>query len=209
MYHKQVAEPMTEELLNELSGLLDSDLTPEDCMDVSMLQGYLTAVLSGPEIDNPQRWLSPIWGEGKEAEHFAAKAEAGRLLELVVMLYNDIEEQLRSNPEEFEPILYLDEETGQQIARPWCMGFMYGAALNESAWQPLLDDEEYGAALLPVVMCADEEGRAEMEASGEDPAHFEDEVADELPEIVAAIREYWLQADQASHLPARERARRR
>lgn len=209
MSHKQVAEPMTEAQLDELAELLDSDLTPEDCMDLSMLQGYLTAVLVGPDIDDSQRWLAPIWGEGPLAAHFGAKAEAERVIELVIMLYNEIEAQLQSAPEEFEPILYLDEETEQQIARPWCMGFMYGAALNEAAWQPMLDDEEYGAALLPIVMCADEEGRSEMEASGEDPAQFEDEVADELPEIIAAICEYWQQAKEASRQAARPRGRRR
>lgn len=209
MSHKHTAEPMTEALLDELAELLDSDLTPEDCMDISMLHGYLTAVLVGPEIGDAQRWLAPIWGESPQAAHFGAKAEAERLVGLVVQLYNDIETQLQPDSEDFEPILYLDEDTGQQIARPWCMGFMYGAALNETAWQPMLDDEEYGAALLPIVMCADEEGRAEMEASGEDPAQFEDEVADELPEIVAAILEYWQQAKEASRQTARPRGRRR
>ena len=209
MSMKEAAVPMTEEQLDELADLLDSDLTPEDCMDLSMLQGYLTAVLIGPPIEDAQRWLTPIWGEGPQADHFAAKAEAERLIELVVMLYNELEEQLQDGAEDFEPILYLDEESGQQIARPWCMGFMYGAALNEAAWQPMLDDEEYGASMLPIVMCADEEGRAEMAAGGEDPAQFEDEVADELPEIVAAIREYWQQASVTSKPAARPRGRRR
>ena len=203
------AEPMTEAQLDELASLLDSDLTPEDCMDISMLQGYLTAVLVGPEITDADRWLTSIWGEGPDAAHFAAKAEAGRVVELVVMLYNEIDQQLRTDAEEYEPILYLDEESGQQIARPWCMGFMYGAALNEAVWQPLLDDNEYGSALLPIVMCADEEGREEMEASGEDPAQFEDEIADELPEIVAAIHEYWVQVSGPGQQEARPRGRRR
>lgn len=203
------AEPMTEAQLDELAALLDSDLTPEDCMDISMLQGYLTAVLVGPEIADADRWLASIWGEGADAAHFSAKAEAGRVVELVVMLYNEIDQQLRTDAEEYEPILYLDEENEQQIARPWCMGFMYGAALNEAAWQPLLDDNEYGSALLPIVMCADEEGREEMKASGEDPAQFEDEIADELPEIVAAIHEYWAQVSEPGQQEARPRGRRR
>lgn len=209
MTNAQATEPMTEAQLDELAQLLDSDLTPEDCMDLSMLQGYLTAVLVGPEIADPEQWLAPIWGEGTQAAHFAAKAEAGRLVELVVMLYNEIDQQLQTNPEEYEPVLYLDEENELQIARPWCMGFMFGAALNEAAWQPLLDDEEYGSALLPIVMCADEGGRAEMEASGEDPNQFEDEVADELPEIVAVLQEYWARQRAETQKPARTKGRRR
>ncbi|MDR3412632.1 MAG: UPF0149 family protein [Formivibrio sp.] len=209
MSKAQANEPMTEAQLDELAQLLDSDLTPEDCMDLSMLQGYLTAVLVGPEVADPEQWLVSIWGEGADAVHFSAKAEAARLVELVVMLYNDIDQQLQSAPDEFEPILYLDEESELQIARPWCMGFMYGAALNEAQWQPLLDDEEYGSALLPIVMCADEEGRAEMEASGENPNQFEDEVADELPEIVGVLHGYWSQMRTENQKPARPKGRRR
>lgn len=193
MSKMQAATPMTEAQLDELARLLDSDLTPEDCMDISMLDGYLTAVLVGPPISDPDRWLAQVWGEGPQAKHFAAKAEAATLVGLVVDLYNEIDAQLQQAPDEFEPILYVDEENDLQIARPWCMGFMLGAALNEAAWQPLLDDEEYGPALLPIVMCADEEERAQMDTEGEDPKVFEDEVADELPEIVAAIHEYWRQ----------------
>lgn len=208
MSHPETEDFMTEAKLDEVSALLESDLTPDDCMDISMLQGYLTAVLLGPEMTEPEVWLKTIWGEGPEASYFAAKAEASRLVELVVELYNEIAQQLQVSAEDYEPILYLDEETGLQIARPWCMGFMYGAALNEEAWQPLLDDAEYGPALLPVVMCADEEERSQMDTEGEDPKVFEDEVAEELPEIVAAIYEYW-QTARKQAAPARAKGRNR
>ena len=207
MNKPQAVAPLSEAQLDELADLLDSDLTPEDCMDLSMLQGYLTAVLLGPEVE-PERWLAQVWGEGADAGYFPAKAEAERVVALVVDLYNEIDQQLRIAPEEYEPILYMDEERDLQIARPWCMGFMLGAALNEADWQPLLDDEEIGQALLPIVLCADEEGRAEMEQSGEDPAEFEDEVAEELPELVAAIHSWWV-AQRAEGRPARAKGRRR
>lgn len=208
MNKPQAAAPMTEAQLDKLAELLESDLTPEDCMDISMLHGYLTAVLVGPTVSDPERWLQQIWGEGPEAAHFAAKAAAEELVGLVVDLYNEIDLQLRTSAEDFEPILYVDEENGLQIARPWCMGFMYGAALNEAAWQPLLDDTEYGPALLPVVMCADEEERSQMDVNGEDPKVFEDEVAEELPEIVAALYEYWTQVREES-APVRPKGRNR
>lgn len=207
MSKAHVVAPMTEAQIDELSELLESDLTPEDCMDISMLQGYLTAVLVGPNVADPDRWLASIWGEGPEAAYFAAKAEASRIVELVVELYNSIDLQLQASAEDFEPIVYMDEGSDLKIARPWCLGFMYGAALNEEAWQPLLDDEEYGPALLPIVMCADEEGRAEMDAEGEDPQVFEDEVAEELPELVTAIYEYWTQVREENAPTARPKGR--
>ena len=62
MNKPQAVAPLSEAQLDELADLLDSELTPEDCMDLSMLQGYLTAVLLGPEVNSsgvPSRnaWL--------------------------------------------------------------------------------------------------------------------------------------------------------
>ena len=65
MSYPESAAPMTEAQLDELSALLESDLTPEDCMDISMLQGYLTAVLLGPEVTDPEKWLNGIWGKSE------------------------------------------------------------------------------------------------------------------------------------------------
>ena len=37
-------EPLTDPELDELEGFLASDLVPQDCMDLEMLDGFLTAI---------------------------------------------------------------------------------------------------------------------------------------------------------------------
>ena len=50
-------EPLTDAELDELEAFLASDAVPQDCMDLEMLDGYLTAIASGPESIQPSEWL--------------------------------------------------------------------------------------------------------------------------------------------------------
>lgn len=183
--------PLTEAELDRLSELLDSDLTPEDCMDISMLQGYLTALLIGPDLPEPEEWLTAVWGEGSQARLFTVREEADEVVDLVVRFYNALADELVQRPQDFDPILYLDEESNQQICRPWCLGFVLGAALREDQWLTLIDDQEQNESLLPILDCADEGQRAALEEEGEDLAQFEDALSEQLADCVLAIQEYW------------------
>ena len=44
-------EPLSDAELDALEGFLASDAVPQDCMDLEMLDGFLTAIVSGPEAD--------------------------------------------------------------------------------------------------------------------------------------------------------------
>ncbi|MEO8676633.1 MAG: UPF0149 family protein, partial [Casimicrobiaceae bacterium] len=50
-------EPLTDAELDELEVFLASDAVPQDCMDLEMLDGFLTAIVSGPEVIQPSEWL--------------------------------------------------------------------------------------------------------------------------------------------------------
>jgi hypothetical protein len=60
-------EPLTDAELDELEVFLASDAVPQDCMDLEMLDGYLTAVVSGPEMIQPSEWLPQVWSEGSKS----------------------------------------------------------------------------------------------------------------------------------------------
>ena len=57
-------EPLTDAELDELEGFLASDAVPQDCMDLEMLDGFLTAIVSGPESIQPSEWLPQVWSDG-------------------------------------------------------------------------------------------------------------------------------------------------
>ena len=60
-------EPLSDGELDELEVFLASDAVPQDCMDLEMLDGYLTAVVSGPEAIQPSEWLPQVWSEGSKS----------------------------------------------------------------------------------------------------------------------------------------------
>jgi uncharacterized protein len=37
-----------------------SDAVPQDCMDLEMLDGFPTAIVSGPEAIQPSEWLPQV-----------------------------------------------------------------------------------------------------------------------------------------------------
>ena len=49
--------------LEELARYLDSDQSPDDCMGLSDLDGFLTGIVVGPELIMPSEWLPVIWGD--------------------------------------------------------------------------------------------------------------------------------------------------
>ena len=57
-------EPLSEAEYDTLEAFFGSNAVPQDCMDLEMLDGYLTAVVSGPEAIQPSEWLPQVWSDG-------------------------------------------------------------------------------------------------------------------------------------------------
>ncbi len=58
-----VSKSLSDVEIDELTELLISDETPEECMDISTLDGFLTGLVTGPDTIMPSRWLPVVWGE--------------------------------------------------------------------------------------------------------------------------------------------------
>ena len=76
-------EPLSDAELDELEAFLASDSVPQDCMDLEMLDGFLTAVVSGPDVVQPSEWLPQVWSEGGKsaAPAFSGSEQAQRILD--------------------------------------------------------------------------------------------------------------------------------
>ncbi|WP_028455010.1 YecA/YgfB family protein [Chitinilyticum litopenaei] len=184
-------QPLTDTELDRLADFLDSDAAPEESMDLSMLHGFLTALLLYPKSPDADVWLPQVWGDDGERPRYASAAEQNEIEDLILRLYNQLADEL-AGEEAFEPMLYLDEELNLDISRPWCYGFTLGVGLVGDAWADALDDEDLAPLLSPIFDCADDEAREDMEGDEEDLARFEHEVAQLLPEAIPAIRFWWI-----------------
>ena len=72
------ATPLSEAEFERLDAFLLSDEAPSDSMDSSMLDGYLNAVASGPNLVMPSEMLRWVWDteNGVESPEFKHNKEA-------------------------------------------------------------------------------------------------------------------------------------
>jgi uncharacterized protein len=182
-------EPLSDREITELDEFLTSDATPEECMDIVALDGFLTALLIGPGLVPPSVWLETIWG--KSEPRFDSSAQAQRLISLIMRRFNAIG-GIFEEPPEFAPILYEREIEGKvyRIAEDWCWGFLTGLRLAAEAWQPLLEDQDHRQLLLPIITLGSEEGWKLLEADT-DPEAAEEAALADLESSVVAISRYW------------------
>lgn len=141
-------QPLSDEELDELDKMLASPDWPESTLDLSALDGFLTALAIGPTTVVPSQWLPWIWDED-ESHAFATQAEAMRFFQLVYRHMNGIVGCFMNEPEKFEP-MFCGEE-GNWVVEPWCEGFSSVVDRLPKDWAPLLESDEMARAWGPIV----------------------------------------------------------
>jgi uncharacterized protein len=187
--------------LDALDDYVLSDHAPGDSMGLSDLDGFLTAIVVGPELILPSEWLPVIWG-GEEPE-FETETEMRIVLGTIMGRYNEIVGCLDSEPESFEPIL-MEGPENEVIASDWAVGFLDAVALRPKAWEPLITHDRAGIMIMPILLL---NGDAELHAGPDstvDEEAFLAEVPDIIPACVAGIHEFW----QSFRRPPSSRGRR-
>lgn len=179
--------------LEELERWIDQ-LDPPPLIDgVSMLDGYLTAIIVGPCSIDPHEWLrhmlGPHSGLGMEGTKQAAAIMA------IVVRFNAISEGLSTAPQRYAPIFERTDD-GTVLAGPWCMGFLAAIKLRYDAWRTLRDinRSEHGL-LLPILLhCTDSAGRPLLGPlrPGPEGREFLRTAYHDIPLAVPAIREFWM-----------------
>lgn len=174
--------------LDALEDYLLSDHSPEDCMALSHLDGFLTGIVIGPELVMPSEWLPVIWG-GEEPE-FESETEMRTVFGAIMGRYNEIATCFMSDPDGFEPI-FMEGSKGEVITSDWAAGFLDAVALRRKAWEPLIKHERGRMMIMPFLLL---NGDAELDV-GSDGVAREDEFLAEVPDIipacVAGIHQFW------------------
>lgn len=182
--------PLSEAELDELDAFLMSKATGEDAMDLSTLDGFLTALAIGPHVVPPDEWLPLVWGR---PVRWSDKNIAKRMADLVTRHADHLLVHLREEPELFEPMVLEREVAGETIPiiDEWCTGFMKAVELDAASWQFFRETEEGAELLRPFHLYGTEAGWEELAA---DPAlearHGEHAAA--LADNVVAMMEWWL-----------------
>jgi uncharacterized protein len=190
-------EPLSDIELDELEAFLASDSVPQDCMDLEMLDGYLTAIVSGPEEIQPSEWLPGVWSEGGKSASpaYTSNEQAQRIMALVLRHMVGIQRTLAESPTRFRPLLYYADDTAQKEKAPaeaaaWCEGYAAGTKLREDEWQALYDSPESRDWMFPVEALAYGDHDPEF-AEWIDDKERRESLVDELPVATVLIYRYW------------------
>jgi uncharacterized protein len=191
-------EPLTDAELDELEAFLASDAVPQDCMDLEMLDGYLTAIASGPEQIQPSEWLQQVWSEGgkSSAPAFTGSEQAQRIMALMLRHMVGIERTLAESPTRFKPLLYVPESPAKQGERTppegtaWCEGYMSGVKLRDEEWQPLYDAESARDWIFPIEALAFGEHDDDF-TEWVDSDEKREALIEELPVAAVLIYRFW------------------
>jgi uncharacterized protein len=163
---------------------LMSDRSPPDCMQISDLDGFLTAVALCPEIIPADEWTAVIWGD--EAPFFADDAEMTAVLNGITGRYNEILSTIEDGT--YQPILWIDVDD-LPLPSDWAEGFLIGVGMRPKLWRPLLASKSDGHMMFPIVALGSEEISDLMEC--DDVNRLWDEAEITLPASVIEIAAYW------------------
>lgn len=122
-------------LLDRLDEDDDTEGKDEGVLDVSELDGLLTAIVSGPVMIPPSRWLPAIWGDFEPV--WDSQADFEKVLSMLMRHMNAIAATLLEQPEDFEPIFLEREVEGKTytIVDEWCEGYRRGVGLAPEQWE--------------------------------------------------------------------------
>jgi uncharacterized protein len=160
---------------------------------LSMLDGFIAAIVAGPATYEPLAWLCPLLGvtraaidDGTTEEYAALAATAAH--------HNALSATLSGTPERFAPIFARDAKSAVDVW-PWCRGFYAAIQLNPKFWRKLLPARGLAHLwLIPIVAhCVDADDRPVRGAPPLGPLTTLARLnADgEIPGTVAAIKEFW------------------
>jgi uncharacterized protein len=196
--------PPTEDDVQYLEEFLDSDACSESSMTIAMLDGFLCAIVSGPNMISPSHWMPLVWSsaEAPQPPKFESDQQAGRLLGTVFGLMNDIVQSLSTEPDEH--MLLVDQielESGEtvELIDEWCLGYLQGVGLDEESWLPLMMEREDLFATLLMFgtnedLSADDEGDAVDTPIDKADLSAEalNDYSSNLHEVIPQIYAYWL-----------------
>ena len=196
---------LADHLLDRLETLLD-DPALQESMRLDEIQGFLCAVLSGPQAMAEEEWL--IETLGSEA---ALETEAGReAAELLRAFAKALDAELAAGE---PPILLLygkeDDENGPSDYLPWCQAYLAGVDASEEDWFEFLGEDEDGSSedsdeisylderLFPLMVLTGEAEAAAREhgeewPEGEEREEMINDCEEDMPQAITDIYRFWL-----------------
>ena len=179
-------ESLDQFLLNRIDENADTEGKDEGVFDISTLDGFFTAIVSGPIMIPPSQWLSAVWGD------FEPIWESDNDFEFILLLMmrhmNGIAATLMEHPEDFEPLFLEREVEGKTyaIVDEWCEGYWRGVTLTADQWD--FGEQEMGILLAPITAFTSETSWRGHDFNESEVENIQNAIAPNVREIHA----FWL-----------------
>jgi uncharacterized protein len=143
-------DPLTDAELDRLGDFLKS-CKGDNAMNLEELDGFFSALIAGPEPVMPGEYNREVFGgEMSEAVEFASIEEANEMLGLLMRHWNTIASTLYKD--EIHVPLIFEDDNRELHGNDWARGFMRGMHMRHEGWSELVNDEEHGGCLIPMMM---------------------------------------------------------
>jgi uncharacterized protein len=145
--------------IERLASILEKHALPNDGFDLESLDGYLSALVVGPESVMPSEWVPTVWGE-KQPE-WSSEAELTEAYELLMAFWNrcvEIAQRGDPLPDHLYPMIMMPENPESNhpdsaiIGTLWGHGFIQGTRLRLQQWVDLINKEEWIAGIFRLIL---------------------------------------------------------
>ena len=171
---------------SRLMELLDAKSETHNTMRCDEVQGFMMALLSGPDALNPTNWLPEILGE---ESLFDAK-ERTEIERLVMAMAADM--RMKLNEKILPDLWFYEDEAGNPDFYTWCNAYLYALDIVPTDWFEAVDQEEFEDLFYPIMALG---GIYDDEENGEVILHLNEkeltQLESDLPHVLLDIYWYW------------------
>ena len=171
---------------SRLMELLDAKSEAHNTMRCDEVQGFMMALLSGPDALNPTNWLPEILGE---ESLFDAK-ERTEIERLVMAMAADM--RMKLNEKILPDLWFYEDEAGNPDFYTWCNAYLYALDIVHTDWFEAVEQEEFADLFYPIMALG---GIYDDEENGEVILHLNEkeltQLESDLPHVLLDIYWYW------------------
>ena len=149
-----MSQPLSDLEFDRLSGSLKR-FGSKRAKNLEQLDGFLSALVCGPDEIPRSEYLPEIWEYDLVSEDALAAQPLLQECVSLITRHRDVILHTLEGGDVFTPLL-LENGDGVCAANDWAVGFTHGMELRKKKWATLLDDEEHGGSLIPILALANE-----------------------------------------------------
>lgn len=179
---KEPSPKLSNNQMDLLEKFLDAN---EKTMHLEVLDGFLCALITGPDTVNPDEYLPCIFG-GKMPV-FQSEEQSNEILGALSQHWEHIHSLVKDG-NSYYPFLYADPD-GKCSGNEWAYGFILGMDIRRDSWMPLVEESKQEGLLTPILMLYAE--NMPNISPGEIPAEKREEFITEIVTNLPKIYEHF------------------